>query len=200
MLTMNGLIAAWKNLRSRYWLALSFDLACLLVVMWGIHAWQTRELPIGEAARPTRLPLLADTETGRPATLPGENGVMKDGRGHVPAIQPGSAGVVYFFAPWCGVCRHSISNLDKQVLDGSIRWATAIALDYGSVQEVSEFVASTGIGLPVLLGSDVTARDWEIRGFPTYFVIDADGNISSRSVGYSTAIGLRLRTWLAQFN
>jgi thiol-disulfide isomerase/thioredoxin len=195
---MNGLMAGWKKLRSRYWLALSFDLACLLVVMWGIHAWQTRELPIGEAARPTRLPLLADTES--PSTAPGYPSVPIAEQGSVPAIQPGSVGVVYFFAPWCGVCRHSISNLDQQVQDGSIDWATAIALDYGSVQEVAEFVATTGIGMPVLLGSELTAKDWEIRGFPTYFVIDANGNISSRSVGYSTAIGLRLRTWLAQFD
>jgi thioredoxin-related protein len=39
---------------------------------------------------------------------------------------------------------------------------------------------------------------WQIRGFPTYFVIDGDGKIVSRSVGYSTKIGLQIRAWLNQ--
>jgi hypothetical protein len=48
------------------------------------------------------------------------------------------------------------------------------------------------------LGSTQTAKDWNIRAFPTYFVIDAEGNIASRSVGYSTSLGIALRNWLAQ--
>lgn len=196
---MNAWIAAWKKFRSHYWLALSFDLACLLAVMWSIHAWQTRDLPIGDMARPTRLPLLALDESDFRPSQSGSAVAQAHEQELAAAIQPGSAGVVYFFAPWCGVCRHSIGNLDQQVLDGSIDWATAIALDYGSVPEVVEFVESTGIEMPVLLGNGQTATDWEIRGFPTYFVIDANGAISSRSVGYSTSLGLRLRTWLAQF-
>ena len=173
-------ISWWKKLRSHYWLALSFDLCALMLVLWGLHAWQTRDLPIGELAMPTELPELA-------------SGTI------LPAVRPGAAGVIYFFAPWCSICRHSISNLDEQVRDGSLDWASAIALDYGNEAEVAEFVNDTGIDLPVLLGSNQTAADWEIRGFPTYFVIDANGNISSRSVGYSTALGIRWRVWLAGF-
>jgi thiol-disulfide isomerase/thioredoxin len=176
---MSKLVSLWKELRSRYWLSLGFDVLALLVVMWGIHAWQTRDLPLGEPSPATVLPLLA---SGASAT----------------AIKPGQAGVVYFFAPWCGICKHSIGNLDQQVLDGDIEWATAIALDFADQSEVGDFVAETGIGLPVMLGSDQTAKDWNIRAFPTYFVIDAAGNITSRSVGYSTSLGLRLRNWLAQ--
>lgn len=176
---MPNLISFWKKFRSRYWLALGFDLIALMLVMWGIHAWQTRDLPFGEAAPSTVLNLLASSELAT-------------------AIKPDDAGVVYFFAPWCGVCKHSIGNLDQQVLDGDIGWATAIALDFADQAEVVAFVAETGIGLPVMLGSDQTAKDWNIRAFPTYFVIDAAGNITSRSVGYSTSLGLRLRNWLAQ--
>ena len=177
---MYNLVILWKNLRSRYWLALSFDLLALLVVMWGIHIWQTRDLPFGEAAPPTVLKLLANSELAH-------------------AIKPGDSGVVYFFAPWCAICKHSIGNLDQQLQNGDIKWATAIALDFADQSEVMEFVAETGIGLPVLLGSDQTANDWNIRAFPTYFVIDQAGNIASHSVGYSTSLGLRLRNWWAQF-
>ena len=54
-------------------------------------------------------------------------------------------------------------------------------------------MTETGIGLPVLMGDISTARDWSVRAFPTYYVIDADGRISSRSVGYSTSLGMRFR-------
>jgi hypothetical protein len=40
--------------------------------------------------------------------------------------------------------------------------------------------------------------DWSVRVFPTYYVIDSDGRIDSRSVGYSTWLGMRVRAWLAR--
>ena len=52
--------------------------------------------------------------------------------------------------------------------------------------------------LPVLLGNAETGTAWQVRAYPTYFVIDEDGAIASRSVGYSTYLGLKTRTWMAQ--
>ena len=76
-------------------------------------------------------------------------------------------------------------------------WARGVALDYGDEQAVREFLDEAGFNQPVFLGNADTARDWSIRAFPTYFVIDAEGRIASSSVGYSTTIGLQMRTWLA---
>lgn len=146
----------------------------ILGAFLAIHAWQTRDLPIDEPAPQTVLSLL-------------------DSPGIQPAVRDGEAGIVYFFAPWCFYCRTSIDNLDKLVREGKLAWATAVALAYGDVDEVREFVNETGIGLPVLLGTAGTASDWSVKAFPTYYVIDADGNISSRSVGYSTSLGMRFR-------
>jgi thiol-disulfide isomerase/thioredoxin len=171
----------WKSLRSRYWLSLGFDAIVLVVAMWSIHAWQTRELPIGEAAPLTSLALLQSQNIQS-------------------AVQPGQSGIVYFFAPWCAYCRNSIGNLDDLLAGGSVGWVSAIALDYADAGEVLEFVKDTGIDLPVLMGNGQTAQDWGIKGFPTYFVIDAAGNIHSRSVGYSTWLGIRVRSWLAKAN
>jgi len=66
------------------------------------------------------------------------------------------------------------------------------------LDEIREFIKETGVDLPVLLGGPKTTNDWNIRGFPTYFVIDEDGQIASRSVGYSTRIGLQTRVWMTQ--
>lgn len=173
------LVAAWRRLRSHYWLALAFDAAAILLVFAAVHAWQTRDLPIDQAAPRTVLPLLG-------------------GQGVGPAVQEGKAGIVYFFAPWCGICRVSIGNLDELVAEGRVAWATVVALDYQQADEVREFIDKTGVSLPVLMGDAQTARDWSIGAFPTYYVIDAEGRISSRSVGYSTTPGMWFRHWLAK--
>ena len=173
-----GAIRAWKRFRERKALALLLDVVLIIGVFLAVHAWQTRELPVDEAAPDTVLSLL-------------------DGSRFENAITPGEAGIVYFFAPWCVYCKISIDNLDELVADGDVAWGVAVALAYDDAGEVAEFVEETGIGLPVLMGHAGTASDWSVQGFPTYYVIDAEGRIHSRSVGYSTMLGMRWRAWRA---
>jgi thiol-disulfide isomerase/thioredoxin len=178
--SLKGLIQrAWQALRQRFWLSLLFDAGVILAVFVAIHAWQTRDLPVDVPAPPTALTLL-------------------NGSGAHPAIEEGAAGIVYFFAPWCIYCKTSIDNLDSLVESQAVAWGKAVALDYGSTDEVLEFVRDTELALPVLLGDTGTAAEWSVRGFPTYYVIDAEGNIASRSVGYSSWLGMKIRYWMAK--
>lgn len=170
---------AWKRLRSRFWPALLFDVGVLAVVFVAVHAWQTRDLPTDQAAPATVLPLLDRTQRGS-------------------AVIAGRSGIVYFFAPWCRVCRVSIGNLDDLVDGERVAWGTVVALDYADQEEVRAFIRRTGVDLPVLLGDARTAADWSVRAFPTYYVVDAEGRIASRSVGYSTWLGMWVRAWLAR--
>ena len=175
---MSQIKAVWQHFRSHFWWSLVFDALLILSVFLAVHAWQTRNLPVDEPVPETVLALL-------------------DGSGIRSALSPGETGIVYFFAPWCFYCRSSIGNLDDLVADGRIAWGTVVALDYGDADEVQAFIEDTGVKLPVLMGTGQTAADWGIRGFPTYFVIDAQGRIISRSVGYSTVAGMLVRNWMA---
>ena len=168
--------SAWQKLRNHYWTSLAFDVVLIIMVFGLISLWQTRDLPDAE-----NTPVL--------------EAVWLDEMKADSVMGSGEVGVVYFFAPWCFYCRNSIDNLDELVDSGELAWARVVALEYGSLEEVRQFIKETGINLPVLLGSSKTTEDWQIRAFPTYFVIDKNGNISSRSVGYSTAIGLQTRVW-----
>lgn len=171
---MASVFEAWRRLRNHKWLSLCLDVVLIIGVLLAVHAWQTRNLPLDEPAPETLLALL-------------------DGSGIADAVQPGATGIVYFFAPWCFYCKASIDNLDGLVAGGDVAWGTVVALDYESVEEVQAFIDDTGVALPVLMGTRQTAADWSITGFPTYYVIDGDGHITSRSVGYSTWLGMRLR-------
>jgi peroxiredoxin len=170
--------SAWKRFRSHFWTSLAFDAVLVAALFFAVHSWQTRNLPIDQPAPETVLALL-------------------DGSGIRSAITRGETGVVYFFAPWCFYCRTSIGNLDDLVADGRIAWGVVIALDYTNISEVNEFIDKTKVSLPVLMGNPATASDWSVGAFPTYYVIDAEGRISSRSVGYSSKLGMWLRVWRA---
>jgi len=147
-------------------------------VFLAVHAWPTRNLPVNEPVPETVLALL-------------------NGSGIRSAVSPGETGIVYFFAPWCFYCRNSIGNLDELVGEVHVAWGSVVALDYSDADEVQAFIDNTGVSLPVLMGTRVTAADWGVRGFPTYFVIDAQGQVSSRSVGSATGVGLQVRNWMA---
>jgi len=168
---------AWQALRANYWGALAFDVTLIIVAFMLVHTWQTRNLPGDDYTPALELSWLDELQADS-------------------ILVSGETGVVYFFAPWCSVCRRSIGNLEELVNNGELPWARAVALDYENLDEVRAFIRETDVHLPVLLGGPQTMRDWQIQAFPTYFVIDGDGQIVSRSVGYSTKIGLQARVWM----
>ncbi len=103
--------------------------------------------------------------------------------------------VLYFFAPWCTVCNlssHNIVSLREGSDPGDID-IYAVALSYSHESEVKAFAKEHKLTVPVLLGSEEVHRSYKIEAFPTIYIIDKTGNISSRVVGYTTELGLRLR-------
>ena len=85
---------------------------------------------------------------------------------------------LYFFAPWCTVCRFSISNLNDLPSSSTKNDAKvyAVALDWNNVGEVEGF-AKTKLEVPVLLGNRGTAKDFRIQAFPTYYVLDGSKKV-----------------------
>jgi thiol-disulfide isomerase/thioredoxin len=169
--------SAWKTLRANFWASLGVDVALIITAFLVVNMWQTKDLPDDDHTPDLNLTWLDDMKADT-------------------VMVPGEVGVVYFFAPWCFYCKKSIDNLDQLVASGDLDWARVVALDYESLDEVREFIGETGVNLPVLLGDPQTSYDWQIRGFPTYFVINGEGQIVSRSVGYSTKIGIQTRVWM----
>lgn len=100
--------------------------------------------------------------------------------------------LVYFFAPWCSICRVSMPGL-QGLADDHLQ-VVAIALDWDNTTEVSTMVAATGYDGPVLLGTPQTGQQWHIRGYPSYYVVDDQGRILHQDSGLSTPPGLWLRT------
>lgn len=105
----------------------------------------------------------------------------------------GQKTVVYFFAPWCSICRYSMPNLEEAYKADKVN-AIAIALGYKSKHAVMRFATDLNLSMPVLLGTTGTQNSYKISAYPTYYIIDEQLHIVGRAMGYSTELGIMLRT------
>lgn len=112
----------------------------------------------------------------------------------IPISAEGKTTILYFFAPWCKICHTSISNLEKIYMKRQDIDVIAIALDYQDDAQIQAFVEDKQLSFPVALGDSQTKANFKITGYPSYYVIDENNLVEAKSLGYSTELGLHLRT------
>ena len=152
----------------------------MLAVLVGASWWQARDLlPAGEPAPEQLLP-----------TVDGELVRLGEPRGR-PAV-------IYFFAPWCSVCDSASANVAalRAGRSASELDVYAVGLDYEREEEIARFADEHDLDVPVLLGNGRTRREYRVGSYPTIYLLDGEGRIVHRLVGYTTEIGLWLRLWL----
>jgi len=106
----------------------------------------------------------------------------------------GKVTVLYFFAPWCQVCHASIDNLQALFQKNENIDVVAIALDFTSKDEVMRFTSKHQLTLPIALGSEAIKQAFAITGYPSYYILDEQNIITGKSMGYSSEVGLYLRS------
>ena len=155
------------------------EVLLVVLIVGGIQAWRMRDLlPADERVAAPAFELV-DLQ-GRPWTL---------------EALAGRPAVLYFFAPWCGVCAASSPQLrwfDRWM--GDEVQLVLVGLDWSNQAELEAYAVRHELSMPVLAAGPALAADYRIRGYPTYYVLDADGRIAGRDFGYTTAPGLWLRT------
>ena len=107
----------------------------------------------------------------------------------------GKKTIIYFFAPWCQICHLSIENLQAQYQKNQNIDVIAIALDYMNKQEIENFSIQHQLTFPIALGNEKVKKAFKIKGYPSYYILDGDNTVVSRSIGYSSEIGLYLKSF-----
>ena len=171
----------WSEIRRATWFRWARELALVGLIVVGVAAYQSwNHLGSGETAPQFALSVLDGAELVSTASLAGK-----------PTL-------IYFWAPWCGVCGATSDNVDDlREAVGDEANVVSIALSYGSVDEVRSFVAQNEAEYSVLLGTEPVRSDYAVDAFPTFYILDSDGRVRSSIVGYTTTLGLRLRLWWA---
>ena len=106
----------------------------------------------------------------------------------------GKKTVIYFFAPWCQVCHVSIGNLQALYEKNEHIDVIAVAMDYSSIEAVMDFTKQHQLTFPIALGNEEIKQAFSISAYPSYYVISEENYIIGKSMGYSSELGLYLRS------
>jgi peroxiredoxin len=114
-------------------------------------------------------------------TVEGERASLSDYRGSVVLIN--------FWAAWCPPCRAEIPDLEAAYRSHGDEGLVVLGINVqDSAQLVKPFVQDMGMTYPVLLDeSGQLMKEYRAPGLPMSLVVDREGVIQERHIGYLSA-------------
>ena len=160
------------------WLRRGLELSVILLIIFGVRAWQQRDIVKGVA--------------------PALSGVMLDGKIFSLAAKPTQPVLVHFWATWCPICRAEQGSIESIAHDNPN--VITVAMQSGNSSAVQQYMREQSVSFPTINDADgQLSEKWGVRGVPASFIIDTDGKVRFVEIGYTTGWGLRFRLWLAHF-
>jgi thiol-disulfide isomerase/thioredoxin len=106
--------------------------------------------------------------------------------------------ILDFWATWCGPCRKTMPLVEKFFNEKKSKDILVYGMNVwergGDRSKVKPFIKERNFHFPILLGENDIAEAYGVRGIPTLFVIDQQGRIAYRHVGYDPTMA-EILTW-----
>lgn len=104
--------------------------------------------------------------------------------------------LLHFWATWCPICELEMGGIDKLTKDLPV---LTVAMQSGSPMEVQAYMEEHEITSWVTIADEFgdLANAYGVKGTPASYIIDSNGDIAFREMGFSTSWGLRVKMWLA---
>lgn len=126
------------------------------------------------------------TPSGAPLALPPDQlaAVSADEFGGMLVGQRGTPIVVNVWASWCAPCRTEMPLLDRAADEYSGRVTFIGVASSDSRDAAADFIEEIGVDYPSLFDASGDIRaDLSLRGFPTTYLFDRDGELREAVVG-----------------
>jgi cytochrome c biogenesis protein CcmG, thiol:disulfide interchange protein DsbE len=119
-------------------------------------------------------------------TLEGDSISLESLRGQVVLVN--------FWASWCPPCRVEMPGFERVYRarrdDGFV--IVGIATDRHAEDQIRAFIADHDITYPIALGTQQVVREYGgVSALPESFLVDRDGNVRHRVIGYFAEPALR---------
>ncbi len=103
--------------------------------------------------------------------------------------------MLHFWATWCPVCKFEAPNIESLSKDYEV---ITIAVRSGTDQKLKQFLQEEGYGMHTVNDFEgELAEEFGVGVYPSTFIYDKNGKLVFSEVGYTSALGLRLRMWWA---
>ncbi len=164
---------------SKVWLYVNITLAIILIFAGIVTLfWMGQQAPSNNNASAGVV-----TQAGQPApdfslvSLEGETVQLSDFSGQVVMVN--------LWATWCPPCKAEMPTINAYYQAHKNEGFVVLAVNnQENKSQVSKFIQTNGFSFPVLL--DAHSRvitDYNVRGLPTSFIIDRDGQIQHTHTG-----------------
>jgi len=159
----------------KHWRSWLLYLLFFLVIMQAVNWWKTR-----------------DAVSGNLSNFTGE---LMDGTAFTISEFTGKPVLFHFWATWCPICE--LENGTIQSISQDYQVISIASWSEGEA-EVKAYMRDKQLTFPVMLdNSGELAKSFGLKGVPTSFILDPNGEITFIETGYSSEPGLRLRLWLS---
>ena len=170
------MLATIKSTLKRRSVKIMLEILVFVLIYFLVRAWMQRDLPSGPAPE-----LVATTLSGQTLNLAS---LVKER----PVL-------LHFWATWCGVCKLEQGSIQNISQDHTV---VTVAIQSEGAQAVQAYLQEHHLTFPVIVDdSGVLMQRFGVRGVPASFIINRNGEIVAKEVGFTTEWGLRARLWWA---